>query len=108
MHYFTYCVLPYCVLPQVVYCHQGHRLYVEEVKKELLYPIYKAKMPWEKYTLQPQEFCQVTNVRYLVGPPTLCSITLALVSPLSQSEDGGEGTSSPKNGDKERVTFSFK
>ena len=64
-------------------------------------------MPWDKHQLQPQEFCQVTNVRYVVGPPTLCSITLALVksSQGEQEEDGEEaGTSSTK----ERVTFSFK
>ena len=79
------------------------------MKKERLYSIHKAKMPWEKYNLQPQEFCQVTNVRYLVGPPTLCSITLALVSPLPQSEaEDEEGASSSRNKDKERVVFSFK
>ena len=78
---------------------------MEAVKKEPLYP----KMPWEKYKLQPQEFCQVTDVQYLVGPPTLCSITLALVSPLPQSEaEDEEGASSSRSRDKERVTFSFK
>jgi hypothetical protein len=95
------------LLPQVVYCHQGHRLYVEAVR---LHSIHKNEMPWDRHTLQPQEFCQVTNVRYLVGAPTLCSITLALVAPLPQAKDEGEGegTSSSRNGDKERVTFSFK
>lgn len=90
-----------------MYCHQGHRLYVESVQEQNLYPINKAKMPWNKHQFQPQEFCQVTNVRYLVGPPTLCSITLALVrSSLSQQEEGaGPSTSSVS---KERVIFSFK
>lgn len=95
----------YFVLPQVVYLHQGHRLYVEAVKKDELYPVHEAKMPWVKYTLQPQEFCQVTNVEYLVGPSTLCSITLALVSTLPA---GGGSISSSRIGNKERVTFSFK
>ena len=91
-------------LLQVVYCHQGHRLYLESVQEQQLYTIHTTKMPWDKHQLQPQEFCQVTNVRYLVGPPTLCSITLALVrSTQGQGEEQGvEGSS------KERVTFSFK
>ena len=42
---------------------------MEAVKKERLYPIHKAKMPWEKYNLQPQEFYQVTNVQYVCGDP---------------------------------------
>jgi len=63
---------------------------VKAVKEERLYRIhYNKKMPWEKYTLQPQELCQVTDVQYKVEPPTVCSITLALLS-------------------SKKVTFSFK
>ena len=90
---------------KVVYCHQGHKLDEEEVKRERAYSVHKSKRPWEKYSLKPQEFCQVTNIRYQVGPPTVCSITVALVSPLPQFE---EGPSSSINGEKSRVTFSFK
>ena len=97
-----------------MYCHQGHRLYVESVRAHRLYSIHRAaKMPWDKHQLQPQEFCQVTNVRYLVGPPTLCSITLALVrsSPSqqdSEGESGEDGQEAGTSASKERVTFSFK
>ncbi len=90
-----------------MYCHQGHRLYVESVQEQRPNLINKAKMPWNKHQFQPQEFCQVTNVRYLVGPPTLCSITLALArSSQSQQEEGEEPNTSTVS--KERVTFSFK
>lgn len=59
-------------------------------------------MPWQRYKLLPQEFCQITNVRYLVGPPTLCQITLALLShPHTPDEPS---TSQPK----QRITFQIK
>jgi len=78
-----------CVCVQVVYFQQGHQLYVESVKEERLYPIHRSTMPWHKFNLHPQEFCQVTNVRFIVGPPTLCSVTLALLHPLNQGIDPG-------------------
>ena len=90
---------------QVVYCHQGHKLYVESVKREKLYPLHKTKMPWEKYKLLPQQFCQVTNVRYCVGPPTLCSITLALVSQDQAAPGPSSSSPSPSSS---RISFSFK
>ncbi len=61
------------------------------------------KAPWQKYSLLPQERCQVTNVRFVVGPPTLCSITLAPLSPTVVPVKGG--TSSNTNN---KVVFSFK
>ncbi len=60
----------------MVYCRQGHELYMGAVRDERVYPCKSQRMPYQKYSLLPQEFCQVANVRFLVGPPTLCSITL--------------------------------
>lgn len=71
-------------------------MYVDSVREERVYPIHRSTIPWLKYKLHPQEFCQVTNVRYMVEPPTLCSVTLALLHPLNQEagevkEDGAVG-----------------
>ena len=90
--------------PQVVYCYQGHRLYINSVREERVYSTKNVKMPWQKYKLLPQEFCQITNVRYLVGPPTLCQITLALLShPHTHTPD--EPSTSQSN---QRITFQIK
>lgn len=72
---------------QVVYCYQGHQCYMNAVEEQKLYSIHKDKMPWEAHKLCPQEVCQVTSVDYLVGPPTLCSITLEIVKSSSTSSD---------------------
>ena len=87
---------------QVVYCYQGHRLYINSVREERVYSTKNVKMPWQKYKLLPQEFCQITNVRYLVGPPTLCQITLAL---LSHTHTPDEPSTSQQN---QRITFQIK
>ena len=92
----------YLLHPQVVYCYQGHKLYLEQVRQEKVYPTKNMKMPWQKYRLLPQEFCQITNVRYLIGPPTLCQITLALLSHTQNSD-------SPSTSEtKQRITFQIK
>ena len=44
-------------------------------------------MPWQRYVLLPQEYCQVKNVHFVVGPPTMCSITLG----KEGGREGGEG-----------------
>ena len=72
----------------MVYFHQGHQLYIDAVKEEKPYPWKSQKMPWQRYHLLPQEFCQVTNVHYLVGPPTMCSITLGESVPQALSGRG--------------------
>ena len=87
---------------QVVYCYQGHKLYIDSVREERVYSTKNIKMPWQRYKLLPQEFCQITNVRYLVGPPTLCQITLALLSHPHTSDE--PSTSQPK----QRITFQIK
>lgn len=115
-----------------MYFHQGHKLYVDSVREERVYPIHKSTIPWLKYKLHPQEFCQVTNVRYTVGPPTLCSVTLALLHPLNQragevkeegamsesekavdvvgnEDNGGDGSSEAKTSrPRDRIRFTFK
>ena len=37
------------VVPQVVYCRQGHELYRDAVRENKAYP---WKHPWEKFTLR--------------------------------------------------------
>ena len=104
---------------QVVYFHQGHRIYVESVQAKKLHPVHKSTIPWQKYVLMPQELCQVTNVRYSVGPPTLCCITLTLLQPFNKSaeeEEGGDSDTayrmtndgSSKGGQRDRIRFSFR
>jgi bromodomain and WD repeat domain-containing protein 1/3 len=87
----------------VVYFHQGHELYKEEVKKQKAYQWKNQQMPRQKHTLKPHEFCQVKNVHFVIGPPTLCSITLTLLSSTSSSasSDNIPSTSQP-------TTFTFK
>jgi len=75
------------------------------VKEERIHVLKSQKMPWQKYNLLPQEFCQVKNVHYIAGPPTLCSITLALLSPsatTSVNSDKCPGTN------QQQITFTLK
>ncbi|XP_065906501.1 bromodomain and WD repeat-containing protein 3-like isoform X2 [Dysidea avara] len=83
-------------LPQVgdlvVYCRQGHELYLQEIKQKRLHHRLKGqKLPWQKFSLEAHELCQVKNVHFTVGPPTLCSLTLSLVS-----TPDGPSSSAPK------------
>ncbi|XP_019861336.1 PREDICTED: bromodomain and WD repeat-containing protein 3-like [Amphimedon queenslandica] len=62
----------------VVYCYQGHIMYRDEVKKQRPYVWKNQLLPHQKYPqMRPQEYCLVNNVHFVVGPPTLCSITLS-------------------------------
>ena len=90
---------------QVIYCRQGHEIYMNTIREEKTYALKSQKMPWQKYNLLPQEFCQVKNVHYVVGPPTLCSITLTLLSPSATTcVSSGDGSGAEQR----KITFTFK
>lgn len=99
---FVWSLHTFVVFDQVVYCYQGHELYIKSVRQERVYSTKNMKMPWKKYNLLPQEFCQITNVRFLIGPPTLCQITLALLSHPQSSDDLSNSET------KQRITFQIK
>ena len=77
----------------MVYCHQGHSHYVDEVRREVVYELGNYQCPWKNHDLCAQEYCEVTDISFCVGPPTLCEIVLTTLEAISTES---------------KVTFSFK
>lgn len=66
---------------RVIYCKQGHREYVEAVREANLFRIRSDHIPFQgtKFALDPAERMEVVAIKYLVGPPRRCRITLRSV-----------------------------
>ncbi|KFD57310.1 hypothetical protein M514_01821 [Trichuris suis] len=64
---------------EVVYFHQGHRLYVQAVRDGNLYRIRDREMPWHRLELNEEEFAIVQDVSFEVLEIRLCRLTLTRV-----------------------------
>uniref|UniRef100_A0A5S6R0B2 Bromo domain-containing protein n=1 Tax=Trichuris muris TaxID=70415 RepID=A0A5S6R0B2_TRIMR len=64
---------------EVVYFHQGHRLYVQAVRSGNLYRIREREMPWRQVELTEEEFAVVQDVAFEIQEVRLCRLTLARI-----------------------------
>ncbi|CAB4031025.1 bromodomain and WD repeat-containing 3, partial, partial [Paramuricea clavata] len=77
---------------EVYYFKQGHDMYVKEVMSQELYEINPKKQCFSKLELKPEELCKVVSLHYVVGPPTLVSLKLAILNPETGANTGGSFT----------------
>ncbi|CDW51796.1 PH interacting protein [Trichuris trichiura] len=70
---------------EVVYFHQGHRLYVQAVRDGNLYRIREREMPWHRLELNEEEFAIVQDVSFEVLEIRLCRLTLTRVDRQTSS-----------------------
>ncbi|XP_043927396.1 bromodomain and WD repeat-containing protein 1 [Protopterus annectens] len=64
---------------EVAYFRQGHKAYIEAVKRKKYSRINLPKKPWRKLDLRDQELLKIVGIKYEVGPPTLCCLKLAFI-----------------------------
>ncbi|XP_062510721.1 bromodomain and WD repeat-containing protein 3-like isoform X2 [Corticium candelabrum] len=65
---------------KVIYCWQGHEQYINAVILNDVYKIKTRHFPWQRLRLRPHEVCMVLSMHFVVGPPTLCSMKLGILS----------------------------
>ncbi|XP_053310355.1 bromodomain and WD repeat-containing protein 1-like [Spea bombifrons] len=71
---------------EVVYFRQGYEAYLSAADS-LNIPISDSAFlqPWKEMPLREQELVKIIEVHYIVGPPTLCHLKLALMDPATGS-----------------------
>ena len=70
---------------EVVYFSQGHRLYVEAVKKTFAYEIDETSLPWNniRKNIEVQEICKVVGLKIEIKPPRLVCLKLCIIDKLT-------------------------
>ncbi|OUC41253.1 putative Bromodomain protein [Trichinella nativa] len=72
---------------EVVYFHQGHRMYVDEVKRANLYKLKKKDLPWNSgLRLEETEFAVVKEVTFHLHQVRSCRLQLTRINPRSSAE----------------------
>ncbi|KRX53592.1 Bromodomain and WD repeat-containing protein 3, partial [Trichinella sp. T9] len=72
---------------EVVYFHQGHRMYVDEVKRANLYKLKEKDLPWNSgFRLEETEFAVVKEVTFHLHQVRSCRLQLTRINPRSSAE----------------------
>ncbi|KRY11436.1 Bromodomain and WD repeat-containing protein 3 [Trichinella patagoniensis] len=72
---------------EVVYFHQGHRMYVDEVKRANLYKLKEKDLPWNSgLRLEETEFAVVKEVTFHLHQVRSCRLQLTRINPRSSAE----------------------
>ncbi|PIK36390.1 putative bromodomain and WD repeat-containing protein 3, partial [Apostichopus japonicus] len=74
---------------EVMYFWQGHKAYVEAVKRHNVYHIDGRKFPWNHLDLKTEELMKVVGIKYHIGPPTTCGLKLAFIDSNTRKQTGG-------------------
>ncbi|KAJ8027105.1 Bromodomain and WD repeat-containing protein 3 [Holothuria leucospilota] len=74
---------------EVMYFWQGHKCYVEAVKRHNIYVIDGKKFPWNHLDLKTEELMKVVGIKYHIGPPTTCGLKLAFIDQNTRKQTGG-------------------
>lgn len=65
---------------EVVYLRQGHAEYITACKANQLHKISDKSVPWKKFpALRAVEYCQVEELEYEIGPPSVCVQRLSIL-----------------------------
>lgn len=68
---------------EIVYFRQGHKFYIDAVKKKKVYELGPKCEPWSKMNIKAMEYVKVVGIKYEIRPPRLCCLKLAIMN-----EDG--------------------
>ncbi|KRZ22263.1 Bromodomain and WD repeat-containing protein 1 [Trichinella pseudospiralis] len=72
---------------EVVYFHQGHRMYVDEVRRANLYKLKEKDLPWNSgLRLEETEFAVVKEVTFHLHQVRSCRLKLTRINPRSSVE----------------------
>ncbi|XP_071819234.1 PH-interacting protein-like isoform X2 [Apostichopus japonicus] len=74
---------------EIMYFWQGHKAYVEAVKRHNVYHIDGRKFPWNHLDLKTEELMKVVGVKYHIGPPTTCGLKLTFIDSNTRKQTGG-------------------
>ncbi|KAL2733024.1 PH-interacting protein [Vespula maculifrons] len=64
---------------EIVYFRQGHQFYLDAVRNKKVYELGPNSEPWAKMRIRAQEFVKVVGIKYIIRPPRLCCLKLALM-----------------------------